>query len=120
MLIHAYPCSCVLLFASGFTDRCPFLFHPEAGIRDWLVTGVQKCAFFFSSRRRHTRLVSDWSSDVCSSDLSRTRHTRLVSDWSSDVCSSDRRAHVTPVTDQSRMPSSAWSYVCSSDRKSVV
>src|SRR5215213_9895661 len=27
-------------------------------------------AFFFSSRRRHTRLVSDWSSDVCSSDLS--------------------------------------------------
>src|SRR5262249_58488892 len=27
------------------------------------------CFFFFSSRRRHTRLVSDWSSDVCSSDL---------------------------------------------------
>src|SRR5215213_11992288 len=27
------------------------------------------CCFFFSSRRRHTRLVSDWSSDVCSSDL---------------------------------------------------
>src|SRR5262249_58557933 len=25
--------------------------------------------FFFSSRRRHTILVSDWSSDVCSSDL---------------------------------------------------
>src|SRR5437016_7062739 len=25
--------------------------------------------FFFSIRRRHTRLVSDWSSDVCSSDL---------------------------------------------------
>src|SRR3989339_1634112 len=24
---------------------------------------------FFQSRRRHTRLVSDWSSDVCSSDL---------------------------------------------------
>src|SRR3989339_455853 len=46
--------------------------------------------FFFSSRRRHTILVSDWSSDVCSSDSSRRRHTRLVSDWSSDVCSSDR------------------------------
>src|SRR5262249_59475686 len=29
----------------------------------------QLCCFFFSSRRRHTRLVSDWSSDVCSSDL---------------------------------------------------
>src|SRR5436853_1556415 len=28
--------------------------------------------FFFSSRRRHTRCLSDWSSDVCSSDLSPT------------------------------------------------
>src|SRR2546426_715739 len=27
--------------------------------------------FFFSSRRRHTRLQGDWSSDVCSSDLRR-------------------------------------------------
>src|SRR5205807_7855880 len=26
---------------------------------------------FFSSRRRHTRLQGDWSSDVCSSDLAR-------------------------------------------------
>src|SRR5690349_16502526 len=27
------------------------------------------CFFFFSSRRRHTRSLRDWSSDVCSSDL---------------------------------------------------
>src|SRR5437764_10089670 len=27
------------------------------------------CCFFFSSRRRHTRYIGDWSSDVCSSDL---------------------------------------------------
>src|SRR5256885_4576415 len=27
-----------------------------------------KLRFFFSSRRRHTRLQGDWSSDVCSSD----------------------------------------------------
>src|SRR5258706_4363442 len=33
--------------------------------------------FFFSSRRRHTRLVSDWSSDVCSSDLGGKR----VASW---------------------------------------
>src|SRR5437762_13711024 len=26
---------------------------------------------FFSSRRRHTRYIGDWSSDVCSSDLVR-------------------------------------------------
>src|SRR5690349_22950528 len=29
--------------------------------------------FFFSSRRRHTRSLRDWSSDVCSSDLNLTR-----------------------------------------------
>src|SRR5258706_12036394 len=65
-----------------------FLFQAEDGIRDWSVTGVQTCAFLISSRRRHTRLVSDWSSDVFPIS-SRRRHTRLVSDWSSDVCSSD-------------------------------
>src|SRR6266487_3237285 len=31
--------------------------------------------FFFSSRRRHTRWTGDWSSDVCSSDLSLIRVT---------------------------------------------
>src|SRR5258706_4757093 len=46
-----------------------FFFQAEDGIRDWSVTGVQTCALPISSRRRHTRLVSDWSSDVCSSDL---------------------------------------------------
>src|SRR5260221_8519953 len=33
------------------------------------VTGFS--CFFFSSRRRHTRSLCDWSSDVCSSDLAR-------------------------------------------------
>src|ERR1039458_2702083 len=64
--------------------------HTRARLR--LITQV------FSSRRLHTRFLSDWSSDVCSSDLmgrafvffsSRRRHTRCLSDWSSDVCSSD-------------------------------
>src|SRR6266849_9568110 len=32
--------------------------------------------FFFSSRRRHTRSTRDWSSDVCSSDL--TKQAALV------------------------------------------
>src|SRR5258706_4225468 len=47
--------------------------HAEQGIRAWSVTAPHTCSLCFSSRRRHTRLVSDWSSD------------------------------------QSRMPSSAWS-----------
>src|SRR5690349_17324792 len=34
-------------------------FHDEEFVRT---------AFFFSSRRRHTRSLRDWSSDVCSSD----------------------------------------------------
>src|SRR2546426_8710036 len=33
------------------------------------VCGAVYLVFFFSSRRRHTRLQGDWSSDVCSSDL---------------------------------------------------
>src|SRR5690606_18603498 len=32
-------------------------------------TVFDRLAFFFSSRRRHTRFSRDWSSDVCSSDL---------------------------------------------------
>src|SRR5256885_6742166 len=35
--------------------------------------------FFFSSRRRHTRLQGDWSSDVCSSDLGTERDRRFRS-----------------------------------------
>src|SRR5690349_24248793 len=35
-----------------------------------LSVGSLSCwLFFFSSRRRHTRSLRDWSSDVCSSDL---------------------------------------------------
>src|SRR5437899_2446268 len=45
--------------------------------RDEIEAGKSYCSrrfggatcFFFSSRRRHTRCLSDWSSDVCSSDL---------------------------------------------------
>src|SRR5256885_6164126 len=46
----------------------------DRGWHDIGVDGVvgghwQVGVFFFSSRRRHTRLQGDWSSDVCSSDL---------------------------------------------------
>src|SRR5215211_8159595 len=33
--------------------------------------------FFFSSRRRHTRSLCDWSSDVCSSDLNAGCQARI-------------------------------------------
>src|SRR5260221_3104747 len=35
------------------------------------------CFFFFSSRRRHTRSLCDWSSDVCSSDLTGANLTHI-------------------------------------------
>src|SRR2546430_7916728 len=41
----------------------------------WTVGSV---VFFFSSRRRHTRFDCDWSSDVCSSDLSTLSGTTTV------------------------------------------
>src|SRR5262245_62358363 len=47
---------------------------PRRGMLRRLVGSENRCVssflfFFFSSRRRHTRCLSDWSSDVCSSDL---------------------------------------------------
>src|SRR6266511_3872080 len=37
--------------------------------------------FFFSSRRRHTRFSRDWSSEVCSSDLTPRDETRTGPAW---------------------------------------
>src|SRR5437870_7414906 len=52
--------------------------------------------FFFSSRRRHTRWPRDWSSDVCSSDLSSLR----------SFCSV-LRAALTPVLHTDRVEGAA-------------
>src|SRR5471030_2466127 len=51
--------------------------------------------FFFSSRRRHTRCLSDWSSDVCSSDLDRSGHPNPVPRVTGKV----RRKHPVEVRD---------------------
>src|SRR5256885_9945040 len=37
--------------------------------------------FVFSSRRRHTRLQGDWSSDVCSSDLNAKTMAVVEEKW---------------------------------------
>src|SRR5438093_6693202 len=53
--------------------------------------------FFFSSRRRHTRLVSDWSSDVCSSDLdggAREQPGGQHAQWDDDRRGGERGRHV--------------------------
>src|SRR2546426_3127207 len=46
--------------------------------------------FFFSSRRRHTRLQGDWSSDVCSSDLPDDQVTPLTQRCGQDVAAAAR------------------------------
>src|SRR6266496_1001789 len=55
--------------------------------------------FFFSSRRRHTRSLRDWSSDVCSSDL-RVEPGELVDGHDSRLWDGSERK---PPPDRSQM-----------------
>src|SRR5256885_7290146 len=48
-------------------QRC-FYYISDGSILPQDESTVHQVFFFFSSRRRHTRLQGDWSSDVCSSD----------------------------------------------------
>src|SRR2546430_3336291 len=50
--------------------------HWEVKALMTLTTVLYLSCFFFSSRRRHTIFDCDWSSDVCSSDLSRSKGKR--------------------------------------------
>src|SRR5256885_10918756 len=54
--------------AGLYGSKLAGVFGMPARMASWRVS---RCfvVFFFSSRRRHTRLQGDWSSDVCSSDL---------------------------------------------------
>src|SRR5262245_63540830 len=58
------------MFALRFLCWCSFLKY--FCLKRWFAY----VSFFFSSRRRHTRCLSDWSSDVCSSDLRVVRSLR--------------------------------------------
>src|SRR5256885_13120563 len=54
--------------------------------------------FFFSSRRRHTRLQGDWSSDVCSSDLAQRNVLRhAVGEESHEQCREDSESRQSPA-----------------------
>src|SRR2546426_5301801 len=64
---------------SGVVAKLFVLISSRVSALFWIVDEriLQSCVFFFfSSRRRHTRLQGDWSSDVCSSDLPRRRESR--------------------------------------------
>src|SRR5256885_8398810 len=58
--------------------RCKRRYEMDANVQNVMkqtVVQLSVCFFFFSSRRRHTRLQGDWSSDVCSSDLTAAAST---------------------------------------------
>src|SRR5688500_19332182 len=70
--------------------------------------------FFFASRRRHTRLQGDWSSDVCSSDLEGKSNGSMTP---RDTASLSRRvARMSSCTS----PQSRWrdSRLCRKDKRS--
>src|SRR5256885_10484893 len=117
-------------------DRCS-LAQSRAGVPVEVVerladgiTAVEHvdCLFFFSSRRRHTRLQGDWSSDVCSSDLRRvilrpcspSSTTRIAAyvrqRWPG--CASAAASNLSAMTWKRCRP--AWIARRPGDRKSVV
>src|SRR5436189_5378557 len=63
--------------------------------------------FFFSSRRRHTRYIGDWSSDVCSSDLAAVREFGLKYRYASSRAGARTMAPMTrsstPIADMPRV-----------------
>src|SRR2546429_2356015 len=60
-------------------------------------------SFFFSSRRRHTRCSRDWSSDVCSSDLSGSTTSAGPCRWDTCTPTPARR----PISSASASPTGA-------------
>src|SRR5205807_6186391 len=60
--------------------------------------------FFFSSRRRHTRLQGDWSSDVCSSDLHWLMAEQEIDNGKPTVTQRDPVAHKKPLAVRTAMP----------------
>src|SRR5438093_1100623 len=62
-------------FNAPLLSRHVVLSSSTDGPARFRVRHIASSFFFFSSRRRHTRLVSDWSSDVCSSDLPSPRRS---------------------------------------------
>src|SRR5256885_5773150 len=65
--------------------------------------------FFFSSRRRHTRLQGDWSSDVCSSDLRSERFAEApLNGWKQGVLADGFTKSAEPLRAWRRPPGASF------------
>src|SRR5256885_4757169 len=100
-------------------------FFPRAQIT------IESIRLFFSSRRRHTRLQGDWSSDVCSSDLEEETSTTYSNKAWFSGGSGENNAPGAPASFPGIDPSQPYSIdangvirsatmVANGDRKSVV
>src|SRR2546430_11246167 len=89
---------------STIIDELQVAVEPAA-LRAWAEgrANYVELVFVFSSRRRHTRFGCDWSSDVCSSDLScgafRNFHSgRVIIPWSAFWSPTGRSVYGTVFT----------------------
>src|SRR5438477_7701772 len=82
--------------------------------------------FFFSSRRRHTRLTCDWSSDVCSSDLTRPELAASATDeclrFDGPIILTPRVLHADVEFGRKTLPKDAkvWGMLAAADRDPAV
>src|SRR5437762_13406629 len=71
--------------------------------------------FFFSSRRRHTRYIGDWSSDVCSSDLYNGRLRQSAG----SIVVNNNGVRSSPCTAEIAATQRAWAFATSTPRNRV-
>src|SRR5205807_1580701 len=65
----------------------PFIQEPPSGdLQERVLIRHHDYDLFFPSRKRHTRLQGDWSSDVCSSDLTSVTRTRSRASTTAAAC----------------------------------
>src|SRR5437588_4357641 len=69
LCLHCLDLLLYFVCVDSFVFWFPFIF--SVYLFSVFIFGFYFFFFFFSSRRRHTRSLCDWSSDVCSSDLRR-------------------------------------------------
>src|SRR3546814_3482980 len=93
--------------------RCCFIYY------------ISHFFFFFKQKTAYEMRISDWSSDVCSSDLKGAMHCGLRCGWSNQMCSwllSWERLQPRALAPSPAKAGEGWGGVSlrSADRKSVV
>src|SRR3546814_4015366 len=86
-----------------------------------LLTGVQCCSFqivfFFKQKTAYEMRISDWSSDVCSSDLSRPRSSIRCSSNGAREASTSSSSRLTCASPPCRNPPTVQDRVAQEDRR---